>query len=276
MYYIKSQKAQTINVEGTVLTDEKDRTITLHPKWNYIGYTPMVNLPVNEALEDLKEKASDGDIIKSQDEFATFAASVGGWRGNLQYMKPGKGYMLYHAVTKEHPETEVKFVYPFKGTAAVAVAGAKERVTVIDDEEPLWMNTRISTMNLIVRTEGIAAEEGDRLYAYADGELCGIAEAMDVDGELTFFLSVGGEEKKALTFTLERDGEFLGAATRAGIVYQADTLEGTTDMPKIIDFSETATYEMGIWYTLTGIRLGENKPATPGVYIFNGQRVTVR
>ena len=276
MYYIKSQKAQTINVEGTVLTDEKDRTITLHPKWNYIGYTPMVNLPVNEALEDLKEKASDGDIIKSQDEFATFAASVGGWRGNLQYMKPGKGYMLYHAVTKEHPETEVKFVYPFKGTAAVAVAGAKERVTVIDDEEPLWMNTRISTMNLIVRTEGIAAEEGDRLYAYADGELCGIAEAMDVDGEQTFFLSVGGEEKKALTFTLERDGEFLGAATRAGIVYQADTLEGTTDMPKIIDFSETATYEMGIWYTLTGIRLGENKPATPGVYIFNGQRVTVR
>ena len=75
---------------------------------------------------------------------------------------------------------------------------------------------------------------------------------------------------------MERDGECLGAATRAGIVYQADTLEGTTDMPKVIDFSDATTYETGIWYTLTGIRLGEDKPAVPGVYIFNGQRVTIR
>ena len=56
-----------------MLTEEADHTITLHPKWNYIGYTLMANLPINEALADLKDKASDGDIIKSQDEFATFA-----------------------------------------------------------------------------------------------------------------------------------------------------------------------------------------------------------
>lgn len=274
MYYIKSQKAQTILIEGTALTEEKDRTITLHPKWNYIGYTPMVNLPVNEALEGLKDKASDGDIVKSQDEFATFVASVGGWRGNLQYMKPGKGYMLYHEVTAEHPETEVKFVYPFKST--VAVSGAKSRRVVSAEDEPLWTNTHRTSMNLIVRTEGITAEEGDRLYAYADGELCGIAEAMDVDGEQTFFLSVGGEEKKALTFTLERGGKLMGAATRTGIMYQADKLEGTTKVPKVIDFSNTVAYEDGIWYTLTGIRVGEHRPATSGVYIFNGQRVLIK
>ena len=278
MYYIKSQKAQNIYIEGDALIDEADRTITLHPKWNYIGYTPMVNLPVNEALEDLKLKASDGDIIKSQDEFATFAASVGGWRGNLQYMKPGKGYMLYHKVTAEHPEEEIKFVYPFKSTAAViAMAGAKAREIAFDDEnEPLWTNTRRTTMNLILRTEGITAEEGDRLYAYAEGELCGIAEATDVEGEQTFFLSVGGEEKKTLTFTLERDGRLLGAATRSGIMYQADSLEGTTDVPKVIDFSSTSAYEDGIWYTLTGIRVGERRPATPGAYIFNGQKVMIK
>lgn len=275
MYYIKSQKAQTIHIEGSALTSEADRTITLHSKWNYIGYTPMVNLPVNEALGDLKSKASDGDIIKSQDEFATFAASVGGWRGNLQYMKPGKGYMLYHKVTAEHPDTEVKFVYPFKRTAAIA-SEAKDRDTFEADDEPLWTNTRSTTMNLIVRTEGIAAQEGDLLCAYAEGELCGIAEAMDVEGEETFFLSVGSEEKKALTFTLERDGKVLGAATRSGIIYQADTLEGTTDLPKVIDFGNTAAYEDGIWYTLTGIRIGERRPATPGAYIFNGQKILIK
>ncbi len=276
MYYIKSQKAQTIHIEGSALIDEADRTITLHPKWNYIGYTPMVNLPINEALEDLNLKASDGDIIKSQDEFATFAASVGGWRGNLQYMKPGKGYMLYHHVTNEHPETEIKFVYPFKSTAAIAAAAKERDNTFEDDNEPLWTNTRSTTMNLIARTEGIQAQEGDLLCAYAEGELCGIAKAMDMDGEETFFLSVGGEEKKALTFTLERDGTVLGAATRSGIIYQADTLEGTTDVPRVIDFSSTAAYEDGIWYTLTGIRIGERRPATPGAYIFNGQKVMIK
>ena len=273
MYYIKSQKVQIIHMEGSALTEEADRTITLHPKWNYIGYTPMMNLPVNEALEDLKDKASDGDIIKSQDEFATFVASVGGWRGNLQYMKPGKGYMLYHKVTPEHPDERVTFVYPYKGTAAVTSAKAR---SVVEEDEPLWTNTCSTTMNLIVRTEGITAEEGDRLYAYVDGEICGVAKAMDVDGEQTFFLSVGSEEKKALSFTMERDGELLGAATRAGIIYQPDTLEGTTDVPKVIDFSETASYETGIWYTLTGIRVGERKPTTSGVYIFNGQKVMIQ
>jgi hypothetical protein len=279
MYYIKSQKPQTIYVEGGALVDEADRTITLHPKWNYISYTPMVNLPVNEALEDLKSHASDGDIIKSQDEFATFAASVGGWRGNLQYMKPGKGYMLYHKVTAEHPDEKVTFIYPFKSTAGVlAVADAKERGAAFDDEdEPLWTNTRPTTMNLILRAEGVTAEEGDRIYAYADGELCGIAEATELDGEQTFFLSVGGEEKKALTFTLERDGALLGASTRSGIMYQADTLEGTTDVPRVIDFSSSvAAYEDGIWYTLTGIRVGERRPTMPGAYIFNGQKVMIK
>ena len=274
MYYIKSQMLQTVTIEGSALVHESQRTIKLHPKWNYIGYTPLVNLPVNEALEDLNGKLSDGDIIKSQDEFATYSVAGGGWRGNLRYMKPGKGYMLYHKVTAEHPKENIEFVYPFKSTLAVA-AEAKGRVDVVEDE-PLWMNTRLTTMNMIVRTDGVNAEEGDRILAYADGELCGIAEAMNVDGEPLFFLSVGGEAKKELTFTLERDGELLGAATRAGIVYQADTLEGTTDTPKVIDFSDATTYKTGIWYTLTGIRLGEDKPAVPGVYIFNGQRVTIR
>ena len=274
MYYIKSQKPQTIYLEGRMLTEEADHTITLHPKWNYIGYTLMVNLPINDALEDLKDKASDGDIIKSQDEFATFAASVGGWRGNLQYMKPGKGYMLYHKVTPEHPEKVVKFVYPYEGIVGTWIS-AKTCVEVEETDEALWTNTRSTTMNLILRTKGIVAEEGDRLYTYADGELCGIAESMDVDGEQTFFLSVGSDEKKALSFTLERDGKLLGAATHTGITYQPDEVEGTTDVPKVIDFSETSAYETGIWYTLAGIRVGTHRPTIAGAYIFNGQIVMI-
>ena len=190
-------------------------------------------------------------------------------------MKPGKGYMLYHKVTAEHPDKEVKFVYPYEGIVATWTS-AKASMEIEQADEPLWTNTRSTTMNLILRTKGIAAEEGDRLYAYAEGEICGIAEAMDVDGEPTFFLSVGGDEKKALTFSLECEGKLLGTATRAGVTYQSDVMEGTTDVPKVIDFCETAAYESGVWYTIAGIRVGERRPAIAGAYIYNGQIVMIK
>src|SRR5690606_35989191 len=39
-------------------------------------------------------EASDEDVIKSQTGFAMYD-SQNGWVGNLTYMEPGKGYMLY-------------------------------------------------------------------------------------------------------------------------------------------------------------------------------------
>ena len=59
-------------------------------------------------------------------------------------------------------------------------------------------------------------------------------------------------------------------------IKNANSGEFAQDVPKVIDFSETNAYENGIWYTLTGINLGENRPATPGVYLFNGQRVMIK
>ena len=146
---------------------------------------------------------------------------------------------------------------------------------VVQDDEPLMENTYLTTMNMVTRTSGIEAQEGDCLYAYANGEVRGIAKAVMVNDQPTFFLSVGGEKPEGLSFTLERDGELLGSSVNAA-TYRADILEGTTDLPRVIDFSDTITYENGVWYTLTGLRVGERRPTTPGVYIFNGQKVLVK
>ena len=273
MYYIKSQKPQVIQIDGRPLSSEEERTIHLHNGWNYIGYTPLINLPINEALTDFYSKATDGDIIKSQDEFATFSTAAGGWRGNLQYMKPGKGYMLYHKNPKGKENETVSFTYPYKTTDVVMGAPVRQAAM---DHQPLMANTRQTTMNLIVRTEGIEAEEGDRLLAYSNGELRGISEAVAVDDKTIFFLSLGGEKGEDLTFTLERNGNLLGATSRAGIIYQADTLEGTTDVPKVISLNDAPDYEKDVWYALTGIKIGTRRPATPGVYIFNGQKVVIK
>lgn len=265
MYYLLSHKQQTIHIDGTPMISEDERRITLHDGWNYIGYTPMVNLPVNEALADFYSKAEVGDIIKSQHEFATFTKDFG-WQGNLLYMKPGEGYMLRHKAKKE--DEHVSFLYPFKNPSDVSAA-AREAT------EPLWMNSRQTSMNLIVTTAGVEAQEGDRLMVYSDGALSGIAEAVKLGSRTAFFVSTGGDQHEALSFTLERDGELLATAPEA-LRYEANGVEGTTDVPKVITFNDLSAYEPGVYYTVGGLRVGERRPAKKGVYIYNNEKVMVK
>lgn len=281
MYFLKSQNAQTLQIEGEVLTEPADRTIDIHSEWNYIGFTPVVNVPLEEALADFFSKASEGDIIKSQDEFAYFHKGTG-WKGNLQYMKPGKGYMLYHTRSATSPDSLVTFTYPNKN----ATAGVKSKAFNSEDREqrkddaPLFSCHKLTTMNMILRAEGVTAEPGDLLYAYADGELCGLAEA-EADEALeqtVFYMSVGCDKPSPITFTLERNGQLLGTAAEAA-TYQANVVEGTPDSPATLRFGITAAasaYEPDVWYTVSGIRLGESRPATPGIYLRNGQKIVVR
>lgn len=265
MYYILSHKEQTINVSGTSLTSEEERTMTICNGWNYIGYTPMINLPLNTALQDYSRHVRKGDIIKSQDEFAVYD-SENGWQGNLHYMKPGQGYMLKHNADKE--DEVVTFVYPYRTTADVA--------DIARANAPAHRNTQPTTMNMIVQTAGIDVREGDRLLAYANGELRGIAEGTTLDSESpTFFLSVGGDRQESLTFILERNGELLGTAPST-IDYQTNALLGTTALPKVIDFTDISTMEDGVWYALNGICLGERRPTVKGVYILNKKKVLVK
>ncbi len=268
MYYIKSQSQQTLLIEGTPIYDKKQRTIYVRNGWNYIGYTPTVNLTIQEALADYYGKVSDGDIIKSQNEFATFS-KVYGWTGNLKYMKPGCGYMLKHTVTPERPDTLVKFVYPYKAIENAFVTESREMA-----DEPLLTNSHRTSMTMTARAAGIETAAGDRLMAYADGELCGMAEAVEIDGRPVFFLSIGGDESRALSYTIERGGRLLGS-TAANDRFRADDHEGTTDVPKVINFNDPSHYQQGVWYSVSGVSLGNRRPTAAGVYVFNGEKVVV-
>lgn len=52
-------------------------------------------------------------------------------------------------------------------------------------------------MTMIVQAEGIEVQEGDRLLAYADGELCGVAEALLPD-VLKIQLYIHDRDKKTI------------------------------------------------------------------------------
>ena len=265
-YRIKVQEDQHVEIWGEAFKDPEDRTIHLKQGWNSIGYTPLVNLPVGTALTEYFDEATDGDVIKNQHEFAMFESDGKGggeWLGTLEYMKPGEGYMLHR-----QSATPTSFRYPYyePGTTFIGTSGAPRRIG----------SPYAATMNIVAQAVGVEVQPGDRLAAYASGELVGEAVVSDQTadyGEL-FFLNIEGDVEAPLSFTIERDGEII-ATTRQTITYKVHAISGSPAEPTSINFVSYDPANDGLWYSVSGIKLGK-RPATPGVYIFNGRKVVIK
>jgi len=257
-YFFKVQEDVNIQYTGSLIKQKMDRTITLGKDWNSIGYTPMLNLTVETALSDYYSKAKDGDVIKSHDEYAIFTETggVGRWKGSLKYMKPGEGYMLYR--TKE---SEASFTYPFYEPTSTFLDEVKAA--------PARHAGHQSNMSLTATVNGIELQEGDRLKAYSDGEVCGEIDAEDG----IFYLSVTGDKDAPLSFALERDGEIV-ATTSEIMKYHTNDVIGSPNEPTAIDFTRVEVSGKG-WYTVSGTKLN-GKPARAGVYIHNGKKEVVK
>ena len=260
-YAIKVQKDCTFPIGGTVIKKEEARTIELKKGWNAIGYTPMTNLTVETALSDYFDQAEEGDVIKSHTEFAYFTKSgnTGRWRGSLQYMKPGEGYMMLckaDTASFTYPYYELGSNFSEDETQSTNRGAAESR----------------STMSVSAIVEGFEPEEGDLLVAYVDGEVVG-ESLTPIDEESIFYLSIAGETEQPICFAIERDGEMV-AITGEIMTFKKNAVVGSPDNPTTINFSRTA-YEDGKWYTIGGIQL-QQKPTKKGLYIFNGRKVVVK
>ena len=276
-YAIKVSKAGTLPIGGTVIKDQDDRTIKVSKGWNAIGYTPMTNLSVETALSDYFDNAEPGDVIKSHTEFAYFTktGNTGRWRGSLQYMKPGEGYMMLRKGA-----ADATFTYPFydlnsnfredwnTGTTRAAAA-AKAR----------------STMTVSAVVEGFEVEDGDVLIAYSNGEECGSVIVNSPLGRRTLatkgtqelsivnYLSIAGDASANIWFAIERDGEIV-ASTGEIMTFKTNAVIGSPDQPTAINFMK-AEYADGQWYSISGMKL-QKRPTKSGVYIFNGRKVVVK
>ena len=262
--YVKNRV--NVEVKGYPLRDESQRTLRVKHGWNNIGYTPMVNLPVSTALADYTGAAHNGDVVKSREAFAIFTeTSVGGgyWSGSLQYLKPGEGYMLYR-----NGDEDAQFRYPFYEP------GSNFFEHTAQNRAPMYYGRN---MSVVATVEGIDVQEGDRLLAFADGELRGEATVLDgtvaeTSGPL-FYLTIAGDKKVSLSFAIERDGTLV-AATAEVMRYENNAVSGTLSEPTAIHFVKT---DVGAdsWYTLQGYKLGR-KPTQKGVYIHNGKKQIVK
>ena len=213
MYKIHSSKSQTLGLTGEAV-HPSETTITVVSGWNYISYLPLVNMNVSDALKGYK--AEIGDVIKSQDAFATYS-TANGWEGDLTTMTVGRGYMLKRGVNA----SQVSFTYPVEsfGSSVKAAAPAKSY-------------RYADNMNIIGEVEGINVEDGDSLVAYVNGEIRG---ASRLERNHKVFLTIQGDEDAKVAMVLVRDGEIIATASNM-IGYQSNNVLGTSDAPTAITF----------------------------------------
>jgi len=275
-YAIKVDEPHSFYVGGTVIKEKSDRTILLRQGWNTIGYTPMLNLTVETALSDYYDNAQTGDVVKSHTEFAYFTKSgnTGRWRGSLQYMKPGEGYMLLRKGV-----TRVSFAYPFYELDS----NFREDWSISASRSAAPMGR--STMSVSASVEGFDLEDGDRIVAYANGEAVGEASVLSGSAAETaepLYITIGGDKRANIRFAIERGGEIV-AASGSVMTFEADDVVGTPDEPFAISFDTdptgirlvTGDFEEGKWYTVNGVQLPA-RPKQKGVYIYNGDKVVIK
>ena len=248
-YRMYVSDCKKIELTGSSLKSTSLRTVKVKKGWNSIGYAPMVNLPVTTALADYLDEAVDGDVVKSQTEFAQFTVGANGnraWKGNLEYMKPGVGYMLLR-----NKATETSFKYPFyepNATFFENTGGAT------------YAPTYANTMTITAVTEGVDVQDGDKLIALSGAEIRGEAVLTATDGvrQPVAYLSISGEQKAPISFLIERDGEVI-ASTSEVMTYETNAVSGTYDEPTRISFVNAYQLPQHSWYTLQGIKL-QNRP----------------
>ena len=267
MYRLHSASDKQAYFTGTYCYNR----MQVSPGWNRIAFISRLNLPIATALSDYTVHATEGDIIKSQSEFAVLTEDASGnkaWKGTLTHLTSGQGYMLKHL-----GRDTVSFYYPLYGS------GTRYDNTV--NRAPRFRNTTGSSMNIVARVSGIPLEQGDCLLVYDGAELCGKTE---MGADSLFFLSVAKSSSR-LTFAIERpqtnfedDGEEhsqLIAVSSQSVDYVTNAVMGTPDQPTQIIFSSVGRYADGQWYDLLGRKLPK-RPQRAGVYIYNGQKLIIR
>ena len=208
------------------------------------------------------DEAEDGDVLKSKTSFAMLSRGANGsreWKGNLKYLKPGEGYMLYRT-----REGEVQFTYPFLEANATFFEQSNQAPKMWDDY--------MSNMVMTATADGIELHEGDKLIAYSGAEIRGESIVSSDDHDGIFYITIAGNEKAPLSFAIEREGDII-ATTSEVMTFQANFVAGKSAMPTRINFMQRDIPQYG-WYTLDGIRL-QGKPVKKGVYIYNGKKRVV-
>ncbi len=225
MYLVKSKAADTLEFSGQKV-DVMASPITIEKGWNWIGYPPQVNIELNQALGNYD--AANGDIFKSQYAFAVYD-DILGWIGNLDFLKPGEGYMFRTANTASN------LIYPENGMSALRTASSL-RVAVPSTSAP-WVVNDVDypfNMSVIATLSGVVNEEYE-VGAFVNGECRGKAngQTYQVDGRdvVLYFVTVHGTSNDKINFKIydKSTGDVVDATEE--LTFITNGVEGTSSNP---------------------------------------------
>lgn len=218
MYMLYTSAPQVLSLEG-VLVNPLETPVTLKAgSWNYIGYTPNVNLTVSNALAGYE--AREGDVVKSIDGFAMYSGN--NWIGSLAYMEPNAGYMLLNT-----DAVDKTLYYP----SASTVAGASTKMKA---------SPFSSTMSIVAQSKLV--DPADDLRVHVNGKERGKAVPVTVLGGRNLqFVSVAGDRGgDRLVFILTKADGTRYRSTN-DIRYEVNGILGSLDNPYELSFEkETA------------------------------------
>ncbi len=260
MYKVHMTADRTLALTGRSAT-AAERTVTVQPGWNWIGYNCLYTLSVADAFAALDPQ--DGDIVKGQSGFAMFDGYE--WNGSLSALTPGQGYMLYSTAA-----TARTLTYPTR-TAASAPSAVRSLATVLQTFAPVDHHLYSGNMCVValVTFDGQPCA-GAEVGVFADGE-CRTAQVTDAQGYAYF--TIPGDNPASLSFCLDRDGKVL--TTGSLLTYVTDAVHGTYQAPFAVGFTSASPSAIGfipadaegcLWLDLNG-RTYSTRPSAPGVYL---------
>ena len=235
LFKLKATNAQSLTLSGIPINVATTPIPLKGARWNYISYLPQVNATVKEALAGYK--AVDKDVIKSQTGFAMYSAQ-NGWIGSLNYLEPGKGYMLYR-----NNSIDTTFNYP---TIIGSLSGGRPIPGAFisnPDQRPVPGNFSSSNNMTIIAivTPDFDFRNGDSIIAYVNGEVCGKAKPI-LNPEINkyvYFFNIGGEAEQSLVFMIERGGGIIAQSSTI-ISYYTNAIVGTLAKPLELHFVKQA------------------------------------
>ena len=246
--------------------------VELHDEWNWIAYTPLYSMTIDEALAGANPQR--GDRVKSQSGIAIYGNT--GWEGNLKSLESGHGYMYYNS-----SGVRKSFVYPSPSASSQArmraMAYAGDQPTLFT---PVDRHHYPDNMTMVIQlTDGEAVVDSAEVAAFVNGECRGATRSYNG----LYYLIISGEGSSVpmqlYTYLEDRmvlidDSQYFTSDDNVGdpwSPYVID-LQHLPDAIGSISTDEDAADDA--WYTLQGFRLG-GRPESPGIYIHRGQKVAV-
>ena len=185
-----------LSVSGKRLPSDSMGVMIEHG-WNWLPYTPLSTMVVDEALAGVQPK--EGDIIKSQTGVSVY--DLYGWEGTLTALEPGHGYLYYST-----DSTAKSFSYPDLTTSVsrmqrklMARSLTAQRSNSANGLTTQWSNSASgqvlraypSNMTMTIRLmDGEAVVDTCEIAAYIGGECRGAVRAHT---DSLYYLVIAGD-----------------------------------------------------------------------------------